>query len=66
MRTISMIQDKRLFSERFLKAIEADRGSPLGYVRLVGRRHAAATLAEHVVAVPTQYTKKPLLRSEEG
>jgi cyclopropane fatty-acyl-phospholipid synthase-like methyltransferase len=48
-----------------IKALEADRGSYLGYVRLVGRRNDRTTLADHIVSVPTQYTKKPLLRSEE-
>ncbi len=48
-----------------IKAVEADRGAYLGYVRLVGRRHGQATLADHIVSVPAQYTKKPLLRSEE-
>src|SRR4051794_38664131 len=48
-----------------IQALEADRGRHLGYVRLVGRRHGAAQLAEHVVSVPTQYTKKPLLRGQD-
>jgi cyclopropane fatty-acyl-phospholipid synthase-like methyltransferase len=45
-----------------IKAFEADRGRYLGYVRLVGRRSVQATLADHVVSLPAQYTKKPLLR----
>lgn len=45
-----------------IKALEADRGSYLGYVRFVGRRRADAVLEEPVVSVPTQYTKHPLLR----
>jgi SAM-dependent methyltransferase len=48
-----------------IKTVEADRGSYLGYVRIVGRRRAEARLEEPIVSVPTQYTKKPLLRSEE-
>lgn len=48
-----------------ITALEADRGSYLGYVRLVGRRKRQVTLADHIVSVPTQYTKKPLLRHEE-
>ena len=52
-------------NEAEIKALEADRGSYLGYVRMVGRRRGQATLADHVVSVPTQYTKKPLLRSDE-
>jgi SAM-dependent methyltransferase len=47
-----------------IQALEADRGRYLGYVRLVGRR-GQTKLGEHIVSVPTQYTKKPLLRSEE-
>jgi ubiquinone/menaquinone biosynthesis C-methylase UbiE len=46
-----------------IQAIEADRGRYLGYVRLVGRREAQATLEDPVVSVPAQYTKKPLLRN---
>ena len=52
-------------NEAEIKALEADRGSYLGYVRLVGRRRAEAKLEEPIVSVPKQYTKKPLLRSEE-
>ncbi len=48
-----------------IQALEADRGSYLGYVRVVGRRRAEARLDEPIVSVPTQYTKKPLLRSSE-
>lgn len=47
-----------------IKALEADRGNYLGYVRLVGRRQDGVALAEQIASVPTQYTKKPLLRSE--
>jgi len=53
-------------NEPEIKALEADRGDYLGYVRLVGRRQGQASLADHIVSVPTQYTKKPLLRSEES
>src|SRR6266550_1244366 len=48
-----------------IKALEADRGRYLGYVRLVGRRQGQVTLADHIVSLPPQYTKKPLLRSNE-
>ena len=48
-----------------ITALEADRGDYLGYVRLVGRRQGQTELEDQVVSVPTQYTKKPLLRSEE-
>src|SRR5436190_8748012 len=39
-----------------IKALEADRGSFLGYVRVVGRRRADVTLPDHIVSVPTQYS----------
>jgi SAM-dependent methyltransferase len=45
-----------------IEALEADAGSYLGYARVVGRRRAEAQLMEPVVSVPTQYTKKSLLR----
>ena len=45
-----------------IRALEADSGSHLGYVRMVGRRRSQASLAEHIVSLPAQYTKKPLLR----
>jgi SAM-dependent methyltransferase len=48
-----------------IKALEADRGNYLGYVRLVGRRQGQAKLEDPIVSLPAQYTKKPLLRSEE-
>ena len=50
-------------NEAEIKALEADRGDYLGYVRLVGRRQGHVELADPIVSVPTQYTKKPLLRS---
>jgi cyclopropane fatty-acyl-phospholipid synthase-like methyltransferase len=46
-------------------ALEADAGSHLGYVRVVGRRRAEAQLPEPIVSVPSQYLKKPLLRGSE-
>jgi SAM-dependent methyltransferase len=46
-----------------IKAVEADRGRYLGYVRVVGRRLEGVKLEEPIVALPAQYTKKPLLRS---
>jgi len=53
-----------------IKALEADQGRNLGYVRLVGRRRGEAKLEEYcwpdtMRSVPPQYTKKPLLRGEE-
>jgi len=52
-------------NEAEIKALEADRGRYLGYVRLVGRRQGQTTLADHIVSLPAQYTKKPLLRSQQ-
>jgi SAM-dependent methyltransferase len=48
-----------------IKALEADRGSYIGYVRVVGRRRGDVPLAEHTVSVPTEYVRKPLLRGQE-
>ncbi|HWJ48742.1 MAG TPA: hypothetical protein VNS62_13895 [Candidatus Udaeobacter sp.] len=48
-----------------IKALEADRGICLGYVRLVGRRNRQAKVTDPIVSLPAQYTKKPLLRREE-
>jgi SAM-dependent methyltransferase len=44
-----------------IKALEADRGSYLGYVRLVGRRRPEAKLEDLISSLPEHYTKKPLL-----
>jgi len=52
-------------NHREIKAVEADRGRYLGYVRLVGRRRVEAKLEDPVVAIPAQYTRVPLLRTEE-
>lgn len=52
-------------NELEISALEADRGRFLGYVRLVGRRRGQTALADHIVSVPAEYTKKPLLRGEE-
>ena len=48
-----------------IAAVQADRGSYLGYVRAVGRRRDRVKLEEPIVSIPTQYTKKPLLRGAE-
>jgi SAM-dependent methyltransferase len=53
-----------------IKALEADAGRCLGYVRLVGRRRGQAKLEEYcwpdtMRSFPSRYTKKPLLRSTE-
>ena len=45
-----------------IEAIEADRGRYIGYVRVVGRRQRGVKLADQIVSVPEQYTRKPLLR----
>lgn len=50
--------------------VEADKGRYLGYVRLVGRRRGQAKLEEYcwpdtMKSFPQQYTKKPLLRTQE-
>ena len=41
-----------------INAIEADRGRNLGYVRVVGRRSMKAKLADQILSIPPQYTKK--------
>ena len=53
-------------NEPEITALEADRGAYLGYVRLVGRRQGQAQLADHIVSIPAQYVRKPLLRAEES
>ena len=45
-----------------IRAIEEDGGNYIGYVRLVGHRREDVNLAEPIVSVPSQYTKKQLLR----
>lgn len=45
-----------------VRALEADQGSHLGYVRVVGRRRSDAHLLDPILSLPAQYTKKPLLR----
>jgi SAM-dependent methyltransferase len=47
---------------REIKALEADRGRCLGYVRVVGRRRGQTKLSDPIVSIPARYTKKPLLR----
>jgi SAM-dependent methyltransferase len=53
-------------NESEIKALEADRGRYLGYVRLVGRRNGKTKLADHIASLPEQYTKKPLLQREKS
>lgn len=52
-------------NEAEIKALEADKGDYLGYVRMVGRRQRGIELGEHVVSIPEHYVKKPLLRATE-
>jgi len=47
-----------------IKALEADRGRYLGYVRVIGRRRPDAILPDVIVSVPTQYKRTPLLRNQ--
>jgi cyclopropane fatty-acyl-phospholipid synthase-like methyltransferase len=47
-----------------IEAVQVDRGRFIGYVRLVGHRRPDAQLEEPIVSIPTQYTRKPLLRLE--
>jgi SAM-dependent methyltransferase len=47
-----------------IRALNADAGRHLGYVRVVGRRRADAPLTDPIVSVRTQYRHTPLLRSE--
>jgi hypothetical protein len=49
-------------NETELRALEADRGRHLGYVRVVGRRQSGVTLAAPIVSLPEQYVKQPLYR----
>jgi hypothetical protein len=53
-----------------ISALEADRGSHLGYVRVVGRRRKQVKLEEYcwpdnTRSFPAQYKKKPLLRGRK-
>jgi SAM-dependent methyltransferase len=50
-------------NEPEIKALEADQGICLGYLRLVGRRRAGVELEEPITSMPAQYSKKPLLRT---
>lgn len=47
-----------------INALEADCGSYLGYVRVVGRRNGQVELSDRIDSVATQYTRQPLLRGE--
>ena len=53
-----------------IKALEADAGQTMGYVRLAARRRAGVKLEDYcwpdpLRSVPVQYEKKPLLRIQE-
>jgi len=52
--------------EAEIRALQADRSEYLGYVRLVGILQRNVQLADHIVSLPQQYTKKPLLAREES
>lgn len=47
-----------------IRALKADAGTHLGYVRAVGRRRPGAELSGPVTSVPTEYVRKPLLRGD--
>jgi cyclopropane fatty-acyl-phospholipid synthase-like methyltransferase len=49
-----------------IRALEADAGRHLGYIRVVGRRRSDAPVQEPVASVPGQYVRQPLLRSPAG
>src|SRR5262245_36420953 len=48
-----------------IRALEADAGRNLGYVRAVGHRKVDAKLSDSLVSVPTKYTKQRLFRGSE-
>lgn len=47
-----------------IKALEADAGRYLGYVRVATHRRADIQLEEPIVSISPQYVKQPLLRDE--
>jgi SAM-dependent methyltransferase len=54
-----------------IETLESDRGEYLGYVRMLGRRRADATLEDYcwpdtMRSFAVQYERKPLLREEIG
>jgi hypothetical protein len=48
-----------------IRALEADAGNYMGYVRVAGRRRHDAPVDELIQAVPTTYIPQPLLRPSE-
>ena len=53
-------------NETEITTLQTDHGRYLGYVRIGGRRRVQVILADHIESVPAQYTRKPLLRSDES
>lgn len=51
-------------NETEIKALTADAGKYLGYIRVVGRRQVDTTLQPRIDSIPAQYTPKPLLREQ--
>jgi SAM-dependent methyltransferase len=49
-------------NEAEIKALEADAGSYLGYVRVIGRRNGEVQLSDQINSIPENYVSKPLLR----
>ncbi|MBA4062671.1 MAG: hypothetical protein C0501_02985 [Isosphaera sp.] len=49
-------------NETEIRAVEADAGRHVGYVRAVGRRRADAQLFDPLMSVPAEYALRPLLR----
>ena len=50
-------------NEAEISALEADRGQHLGYARVVAHRRQDAAIPDHIVSLPVEYTRKPLLRT---
>lgn len=51
-------------NEAEIKALEADRGEFLGYVRVVAHREDAVALSEPITWLTTEYRKEPMLRED--
>lgn len=55
---------------REINTLEADRGRYLGYIRVVGRRRPGAKFEDcwpdAMRSMPVQYSRKPLLRTEQS
>jgi cyclopropane fatty-acyl-phospholipid synthase-like methyltransferase len=49
-----------------IKALEADAGRYLGYVRVVARRRTDVELEEPIISIPSQFVKKILLRAADS